>query len=57
LTFEHIYRLIWGDEYDGSTYETIKGLIKRLRKKVALAGGEHINIQNRWNKILINASI
>jgi len=48
LTFEQIYRLIWGDEYDGSTYETIKGLVKRLRKKIGLADGEHINIQNRW---------
>ena len=48
LSFEQIYRLIWNDEYDGSTYETIKGLVKRLRKKISLADGEHINIQNRW---------
>ena len=48
LTYDNIYSLIWNEEYDGSSYETIKGLVKRLRRKINLANGSHIKIQNRW---------
>jgi DNA-binding response OmpR family regulator len=46
LSYEQLYSLVWSDEFDGSQYETIKGLIKRLRRKIDIAKGEHISIQN-----------
>ena len=50
LTYNQIYCHLWNDYYDGeSANETIKTLIKRLRKK--LAGNENenqITIENVW---------
>ena len=48
LTYEQIYCFIWNDECDSSPYTLIKGLIKRLRGKIAATGGGHITILNKW---------
>ena len=48
LTYRQIYKTVWNDEYDVSTHETIKALVKRLRKKITNENGNKINIQNKW---------
>jgi len=48
LLFSHqqIYYRIWGYEYDGSSYENVKGAIKRLRKKIGDKNNDNGIIEN-----------
>ena len=46
LTYEQIYLLVWGEEYDGSAYNAIKNSMQRLRAKIAVAGDVGIVIEN-----------
>ena len=46
LSYMQIYRTVWNDEYNDSSYEAIKGLMKRLRKKLAESNASQIDIEN-----------
>ena len=48
LAYGQIFSAVWNEEYDNSAYSTIKSMVQRLRKKIAKAGGNRINIQNKW---------
>ena len=48
LAYEQIFRAVWNEEYDESAYESVRALVKRLRKKIGDVSGKHNKIENKW---------
>jgi len=49
FTFEKLYNLVWGGEYDKASIETIKNTVARLRKKIADTNDKYSIIESVRN--------